>query len=101
LPPEEKTEREIAGQIEGTVVKRRLTPTVHIDILPRFEFTGIFVDPAELWSPSDCLGDVLRVGFRFIVFRHSHNCSVRAPIMVARCGLPPQITGDRQWLRLW
>jgi len=47
-------EREVAEQIEDSDGKRRLTATLHIDMLPRFDFTGIFVDPAELWSPSDC-----------------------------------------------
>ena len=46
-------------------------------------------------------GDVLHVEQRSPFFDIHTIVLCESPFWVARCGLPPQITGDRQWLRLW
>ena len=46
-------------------------------------------------------GDVLRVDERIPFFNIHTIVLCECPSRVARCGVPPQITGDRQWLRLW
>ncbi len=66
---------------------------------PRLKFSGpVGVSPDSVTSGflvTCCVSN------RDFVLRYSHNCSVRVPNRVTRCGMPPQIAGDRQWLRLW
>gem|GEM_PF-2154101 len=66
----------------------------------RLGISGIFGDLAG-FCHLRFFGDVLRVDERTPFFSIHTIVLCECPCWVARCGVPPQITGDRQWLRLW